>query len=77
MFKYRPPLAPHPSHRNCRCRADSASVWELERDGLKVPELPYMSMETRIDPRTGEAAIFPAGIDPGFDYNHDRAYLNW
>jgi hypothetical protein len=52
-----------PNGWNCRCRVVSMSAREMERDGLAVTENPDMRMEVKTDPRTGEAALFPAGID--------------
>lgn len=58
-----------PNGWNCRCRVVSVSEREMARDGLKVTENPDTRMVMKTDPRTGEAALFPFGIDPGWDYN--------
>jgi SPP1 gp7 family putative phage head morphogenesis protein len=63
-----------PNGWNCRCTVVSASAREMERDGLKVTENPDNRQVVKIDPRTGDAAVFPAGIDPGWDYNPGKAW---
>lgn len=58
----------------CRCRTVSMSASEMERDGLKVTENPDARMVQKTDPRTGDAALFPYGIDPGWDYNPAKTW---
>jgi SPP1 gp7 family putative phage head morphogenesis protein len=62
---------------SCRCRAVSMSEREMKRGGYKVTQNPDMRMVQKTDPRTGKSALFPYGIDPGWDYNPGKAYLNW
>jgi SPP1 gp7 family putative phage head morphogenesis protein len=63
-----------PNGWNCRCMVVSMSAFELERDGLKVTESPDTRLVQKVDPRTGDAALFPFGIDPGWDYNPARVW---
>jgi len=62
-----------PNGWNCRCTVVSLSAAEMERDGLRVTDRPDDRMVLRRDPRTGAQALFPAGIDPGWDYNPGAA----
>lgn len=63
-----------PNGWNCRCTVVSVSARELERDGLQVTERPDERQVVGIDPRTGDAAVFPHGIDPGWDYNPGKTW---
>lgn len=63
----------------CRCRAYGLSQRAVDRlvaDGedLKTDAPPDITVPYR-DPRTGETARTPVGVDPGFGYNPGKAYL--
>lgn len=66
-----------PNGWNCRCTVVSVSKSEMERDGRKITKNPDDSMVQLRDPRTGEMASFPAGIDPGWDYNPGKESVLW
>jgi SPP1 gp7 family putative phage head morphogenesis protein len=57
----------------CRCYAyaiDDKGVERLRRAGVKIQtEAPAIDWITHVNPRTGEVAPVPRGIDPGFAYN--------
>lgn len=57
----------------CRCRAFAVSERDIERfaqDGLPVQRsAPPDRMVRYVNPRTGEIAQVPLGVDPGFAYN--------
>jgi SPP1 gp7 family putative phage head morphogenesis protein len=62
---------------NCRCTVVCLSAGEMRRDGQNVTQRPDNSTEMKKNPRTGEMAAYPAGIDPSWDYNPGKAYLEW
>lgn len=62
---------------NCRCTVVNHSQRELDRDGYKITEDPDDSVEMKRNPRTGQMEPYPAGIDPGWDYNPGEASVLW
>lgn len=62
-----------PNGWRCRCRAFALSARDVDRyraDGVNIKTSPPPVTEVAYrDPRTGETAMTPVGIDPGFAYN--------
>lgn len=62
---------------NCRCTTIQLNQRTIERRGWTVTEEP-VRFEPRpyVNPRSGEAALLERGVDPGFNYNVGRAWLD-
>jgi SPP1 gp7 family putative phage head morphogenesis protein len=63
----------------CRCSVQSFSEDDLARHGLSISDGPPADPSPPREyenPRTGEVAIVPAGIDPGFGYNPGAAAID-
>lgn len=58
-----------PNGWNCRCTVVSMSLRELERDGMKVSNMPAENLQPWTNPKTGKTLYVPEGIDPGWAYN--------
>lgn len=66
-----------PNGYNCRCGVIQLDAEEVEALGLNVAlEPPADGFVKWTNPRTGETMDVPAGVDPGFDYNVGKAYLD-
>lgn len=58
-----------PNGWNCRCTVVSMSRREIERDGLRVSDMPAENLKPWTNPKTGKTLYVPDGIDPGWAYN--------
>jgi hypothetical protein len=62
-----------PNGWNCRCTVVQMSDRDLARRGLTPTENPPADPPVAFRRRTGEVALVPRGIDPGFAYNPGTA----
>ncbi len=63
-----------PNGWNCRCSVIQLSASDLKRMGKSGPdEAPPVQTREYVNPRTGEVAAVPRGIDPGWAYNPGKA----
>lgn len=61
---------------NCRCTAVPVSRSMLERRSWQVTEdPPSFPKKPYVNPRSGEVSSIERGIDPGFNFNVGKAYL--
>ncbi len=58
-----------PNGWNCRCMVVSMSMREIQRDGLKISDMPAENLRPWTNPKTGKVLYVPDGIDPGWAYN--------
>lgn len=66
-----------PNGFNCRCGVIQLSGEEVEALGLSTEQTaPQDGTYTWKNPRTGGAETIPTGVDPGFDGNVGRAYMD-
>lgn len=62
---------------NCRCTTVQVSQRTLDRRGWEVTTAPVrFPPQPYVNPRTGEAAVLERGVDPGFDFNIGKAWLD-
>lgn len=64
-----------PNGWNCRCGVIQLADDELEGLGLTPSTPPADGTYTWSNPRTGEKEQVPKGLDPGFDHNAGKSYL--
>lgn len=61
----------------CRCTVTQMSARTLERRGFTVTQTPpRFPPRAYTNPRTGEVTTVEIGIDPGFNFNVGKAYLD-
>jgi uncharacterized protein with gpF-like domain len=66
-----------PNGWRCGCRVRPISGPDLRRQGKSVPDTaPPVETRPWRNPRTGALHQVPVGIDPGFDYNPGKAWLD-
>ncbi|MCQ9378817.1 phage minor head protein [Methyloversatilis sp. XJ19-49] len=66
-----------PNGWNCRCGVIQLTAEEAEALGLSIDQqAPSDGNYQWKNPRTGAVEVIPQGIDPGFNYNVGRSYLN-
>lgn len=62
---------------NCRCTTVQITQRTMDRRGWEVTQAPTrFPPQPYVNPRTGEAVVLERGIDPGFDYNVGKAWLD-
>lgn len=60
----------------CRCTVQQLNARMMERRGLKVTtSVSRFPMKSYTNPRTGEVIRIEEGIDPGFNFNIGKAYM--
>jgi uncharacterized protein with gpF-like domain len=58
-----------PNGWNCRCTVVSMSLREIQRDGLRISDMPAENLLPWTNPKTGKTLYVPEGIDPGWAFN--------
>jgi phage gp29-like protein len=65
-----------PNGWGCKCRVVALSDRDLARKGVTVGKAPDDGTFEWLDKKTGEIHDVPRGIDPGWDYNPGKSWLN-
>jgi len=65
-----------PNGWGCKCRIIALSNRDLTRLGKTVGTAPNDGSFEWVNPSTGEVRDIPRGIDPGWDYNPGKQWLN-
>lgn len=65
-----------PNGWGCKCRVVPLSGRDLTRLGKQVGTAPDDGSFEWVNPSTGEVRDIPRGIDPGWDYNPGKQWLN-
>lgn len=65
-----------PNGWGCKCRVVAMSDRDMTRKGGTVGKAPDDGTYEWIDKKTGEVHDVPRGIDPGWDYNPGKSWLN-
>ena len=66
-----------PNGWGCKCRVEALSERQLQALGKAEPDsAPDVTTREWVDKKTGEVHDVPVGIDPGWDYNPGKEWLN-
>ncbi len=65
-----------PNGWGCKCRVTALSNRDLARLDKKVGTAPNDGTFEWVNPATGEVRNIPRGIDPGWDYNPGKQWMN-
>lgn len=64
-----------PNGWRCHCTVEPVTRSDLRRNNWTISEAPPLDMRPWRNPATGKTEMVPKGIDPSFDYNPGKAWL--